>query len=90
MLSGILEECARLRGIPPNLIHRTLHEFDWFCTELIFQNTELSILNRVKYIEISKNFYNIHGHSKIDALGKSFLQYCIDEYGGDEPEAPSY
>ncbi|MFA5407379.1 MAG: hypothetical protein WC343_01250 [Bacilli bacterium] len=34
-LNDILVECARLRGCYP-LMHRTLHEFDWFCSCAIF------------------------------------------------------
>jgi hypothetical protein len=30
-LNDILIECARLRGVYP-LMHRTLHEFNWFCS----------------------------------------------------------
>jgi len=34
-LNDILVECAKMRGCYP-LIHRTLHEFDWFCTAVIW------------------------------------------------------
>ncbi len=34
-LNKILIECARLRGVYP-LMHRTLHEFNWFCSAVIF------------------------------------------------------
>ncbi|MFA7121960.1 MAG: hypothetical protein WC277_10820 [Bacilli bacterium] len=34
-LNDILIECARLRGCYP-LMHRTLHEFDWFCSSTIW------------------------------------------------------
>lgn len=30
MLNDILVECAKMRGTYP-LMHRTLHEFNWFC-----------------------------------------------------------
>lgn len=34
-LNGILIECARLRGCYP-LMHRTLHQFDWFVEAVIY------------------------------------------------------
>ena len=34
-LNDILIECCKLRGCYP-LMHRTLHEFDWFCSAVIF------------------------------------------------------
>lgn len=34
-LNDILVECCKLRGCYP-LMHRTLHEFDWFCTCVIW------------------------------------------------------
>jgi hypothetical protein len=34
-LNDILVECAKLRGCYP-LMHRTLRQFDWFCSAVIF------------------------------------------------------
>jgi hypothetical protein len=34
-LNSILVDCAKLRGSYP-LIHRTLNEFEWFCTACIY------------------------------------------------------
>lgn len=34
-LNDILVECAKMRGCYP-LIHRTLHEFAWFCSAVIW------------------------------------------------------
>jgi len=34
-LNDILVECCKLRGCYP-LMHRTLHEFDWFCSCVIW------------------------------------------------------
>ena len=34
-LNDILIECCKLRGCYP-LLHRTLHEFNWFCSAVIW------------------------------------------------------
>ena len=41
-LNDILVECARIRGCYP-LMHRTLHEFDWFCTAAIWGSGRLLV-----------------------------------------------
>lgn len=38
-LNDILIECCQLRGVYP-LMHRTLHEFDWFCSAVIWGSSD--------------------------------------------------
>lgn len=52
MLSETLNECARLRGLHDHLSHRTLHQFDWFVTEMIFGSTNEHIEFRARYRSI--------------------------------------
>lgn len=45
-----LNECCKMRGNPTSLVHRTVHEFDWFYQNLIFDKQK--ILEN-EYFEIS-------------------------------------
>jgi hypothetical protein len=75
-LQEILSECARLRGVP-ELEHRTLHEFDCFVGELIFE----------PYTDISQRWKQTHytlGTGQLTRLAQAFLEYCREQYSGPE------
>ena len=79
-ISEALYKCAALRGLPKQLIHRTMHEFDWFVTEMIFENTRQKIKDPERY----DSMYTVHieyGYGPLEAWIAAFHQYCIDEYG---------
>ena len=40
-IEEMLYECCKLRGNPEELIHRTIHEFNWFCQNLIFEKEKI-------------------------------------------------
>lgn len=37
----MLNECCKMRGNPTMLIHRTMHEFDWFYQNLVFDKPKI-------------------------------------------------
>ncbi|MDD3967105.1 MAG: hypothetical protein PHP63_08690 [Candidatus Marinimicrobia bacterium] len=49
-LNEILTECAQLRGCYP-LMHRTLHEFDWFASCVIFGWTQFEEYTAKEHIK---------------------------------------
>jgi hypothetical protein len=73
-----LAECARLRGVE-NLIHRTIHEYDWFIHQCIFTCDRTIEKKWVdKYHKISTTVKD-----DVDELEKTidlFYEYCKEEY----------
>lgn len=40
-IEHILIECCKIRMLPTELIHRTIHEFNWFYQNLIFDKSKI-------------------------------------------------
>lgn len=45
-----LNECCKMRGNPTSLVHRTVHEFNWFYQNLIFDKQKIV---KSEYFEVS-------------------------------------
>ena len=76
-MNGIekLYNCATLRGIQPELIHRTIREFDAFISKVIFDYHESPIYE--KYHKL------IHESKRKDFLEEwidMFHECCLEEY----------
>lgn len=85
----ILMKCCRLRGNPLELIHRTLHEFNWFYQNLIFDREQI-ISNEVMTIEDKELAQHIKDFSYSDDIEKRLLEvarlfhsFCKNIYGGE-------
>ena len=77
-----LNECCKMRGNPTSLVHRTVHEFNWFYQNLIFDKQKIL---KDKYFEVSDS--NLieqitHRPSPKDddltlrSVARLFHQYC--------------
>lgn len=103
-LNDILVACCKLRGCYP-LMHRILHEFNWFCSCVIcgaspFIDIEIVAADadgdealagalkerRDEEDRIRDRFgeWYSHGSDELIRLGKAFLIYCLEQYGGEE------
>lgn len=80
-LNDILIECARLRGCYP-LMHRTLHEFDWFCSAVIWG--KLSDNEEERMIYETYNYAFTNNDDELIKLAEAFLDYCRKEYNDME------
>lgn len=79
-LVRILERCCALRGLSPKLIHRTLHEFDWFVHAMIFGNNTLYYgHNAQKVFDRWNSVYSKPDATLID-YAYAFEEYCVEEY----------
>lgn len=75
----MLYECCRLRGNPKELIHRTIHEFDWFCQKLILDKNKII---KDKYVPLTddaliekiKNFR--YQEEFLRELVSLYYEYC--------------
>lgn len=79
-LNEILKECAILRGTYPYLMHRTLHEFEWFVSAVIWGD--------MGHIEDGKRIYERwhkdaprNSEDSLLWYAKAFREYCKEEYG---------
>ena len=83
----MLYECCRLRGNPKELIHRTIHELNWFCQNLIFDNDKIindkyfplkdeGIIQKIKNFRYEEDF--------IYELVSLFYEYCKLIYKNDD------
>jgi len=74
-ISDILLECGRMRGIGADLFHRTLREFDWFVTELVFRNGHSLRKYRKMVFPLDVDADNIPRKYAL-----AFREYCRDVY----------
>lgn len=79
-LEEILADCARLRGVS-NLSWRTLHEFNAFVSNVIWDQPNL--LNDkiwTKWINKARTAKVFAGSNQILKVAKFFHEYCKEEY----------
>jgi hypothetical protein len=76
----MLMECCRLRGNPPELINRTIHEFDWFLGCLIWKPSNIidNKLFPIRDDELIKKIYNweYDGYNTLYRAVSLFYEYC--------------
>lgn len=86
-LNEILKECAKLRGVY-RLQHRTLKEFDWFVSTIIFKTwanpgpdyAEAAKLKKYAGREIKND------ENALLEWGKLFLEYSREEFEAGDAE----
>ncbi len=86
-IEQMLNECCKMRHNPSSLIHRTIHEFNWFYQSLIFDKSKIL---KNEYFTITDNeLINQITHRNIpeddDLILRSvvrlFYLYCKHVYG---------
>jgi hypothetical protein len=85
-LNGILVECCKLRGCYP-LMHRTLHQFDWFVEAVIYGpdpglNTEIAEAEQAGNEALAKLLRA--RQTEENALVKQFKDVSFDYDKGNE------
>ena len=70
-----LYNCATLRGIQPELIHRTIHEFDYFVSQCIFHYENNPIFEKYH-----KLMYESKREDFLEEWIDLFHEYCLEEY----------
>ncbi len=85
-IEEILYDCCKLRHNPPELIHRTIHEFNWFFQKLVFNRSEI-IFDKYMPIndqELSKKItefkYPEDEQKILKEVIKLFHEYCKEVY----------
>ncbi len=89
-IEQMLIECCRIRHNPSSLIHRTIHEFNWFYQSLIFDKSK--ILKNERFPITDNDLIEQITHRNIpqddDLILRSvvhlFYQYCQHIYGSIE------
>lgn len=73
-----LKECCRLRGLQQDLIHRTIREFNWFISAIVFG----ALSNNKEEQEIFEKYKDFHyeGENTLEAWINLFYEYCKEEY----------
>ena len=74
-----LYDCARLRGIQPQLIHRTIHEFNYWVTQLIFHYKENELIKPYR-----EKIYNSKREDCLEEYVDLFHDFCLEIYNDDE------
>jgi len=82
-LEDLMNECAYLRGNMPELIHRTIHEFNWFVSNLIFNKDEIykdmkelfKIPESEPFFKVINDFHYPKKH-QFTVLVRFFNDYC--------------
>lgn len=74
----MLKECCRLRGLQQQLIHRTIREFDWFCSAVIWGENSRILEER----EVFKKYngFRYEGENALEKWIELFFDYCKEEY----------
>ena len=80
-LNEILKECAKLRGVYPDLMHRTLNEFNWFVRAVIWGELTHVVDGGKRIYERWHNVTPINDGDSLICYAKAFLEYCKEEYG---------
>jgi len=80
----MLKECCAMRGLSEQLIHRTIREFGWFCSTVIWGDMK----DNTGYIygDEGKQIYNKYRRYYDDGITlekwiELFYDYCKHEYG---------
>ena len=81
-VAKIINECAWMRCIQPELVHRTIHEFNYFVESLIFHKER--IFNDLKDVNVSEsvpffekvNHFAYEGKRTIIMEARLFHEYC--------------
>ena len=86
-IEHILLECCKMRGNPSSLIHRTIHEFNWFYQSLIFDKskilhneyfeiTDIDLIEQINHRNVPKDDDLI-----LRSVVNLFYLYCKHFYG---------
>lgn len=73
-----LKKCCYLRGLNQSLIHRTIHEFDWFCSAVIWG--ENSDIPEEREVHEKYKYFHYNGDTTLEKWIDAFYEYCKEEY----------
>lgn len=85
-IEQMLNDCCKRMGNPTCLIHRTIHEFNWFYTSLIFQKDRIlkdkfiSLKNQEIIDRIRNYHYAENDDDTLKKTVKLFHDYCKEVY----------
>lgn len=69
-----------MRGLNQALIHRTIKEFSWFCSAVIWGEDSDDEKEQEIFHKYNKFYYN--GENTLEKWIDSFYKYCQEEYDG--------
>lgn len=81
----MLKECCRLRGLSLSLIHRTMREFSWFCSAVIWGENSANEEERRVYKMFNETF-RYAGDNTLERWIEIFYEYCKEEYDENKKE----